>query len=155
MEVPLETKVIEESEVYDYVRKRLNEGWVMVTGNGRCVEKLVKEAYMPDGSESDESEDFEIIAVPSQCRGEPRLYVFFLAKKTRRLKEYLKWKINISDYNFNTLLAIDFIFSFRYLPLPGAVCCLATFVRFEKSKKEQTIDKIINNLRMLISGGRQ
>ena len=146
MEVPFEPRLIDEDELFDYVRRRLSEGWVMVTGDNECIEQLEETVYTPGTSEN---ENFEVVIAPSRRPGGPLFYTFSLAKKTERLKDFLK-NADINDEEFNTLLAIEFI-----LPIPGTNKCISRVIGFKESRRDQAIDRIINHLRMLISGGSQ
>ena len=110
------------------IRRMLEEGWFIVIGDIRCIQKLEWEVYTPGTSEN---------------RNFIGVYGFvpvFLARKTSRLRDFLS-RHGLSDDELRRLVLV------RYYWVSEESCIMDSL--FRKDEKEGLNDLVDNVIRLL------
>jgi len=94
--MPLDLK-----ETAAILREKLLNGWFLVTGNQKGIQKLENHIYTPN---TDKNADFIAIMLPTF----PGIKILYFGKKTKDLREHLK---QLSDYEYDTLIGLEFHFA--------------------------------------------
>lgn len=126
-------RLIDPDEVPRLIRERLMNGWVLVVGEPRCIERLEYEVYTPG---TVENRNFEALMASSRY-GFPLVFMYF-ARKTPRLRELLNY---LSDEEYDTLLMLVFHTAM------GEDRCLAETIGAKRGMEETAISRIIERIR--------
>ncbi len=95
-------KLFDMEEVYLWVLKRMNEGWVLFAGDSEAIISLEETVYTPD---TNKNADFEAASLPP-TRTLP-FRTLYIGKKTPELREVLNIRKNDED-TFNSLVGVIF-----------------------------------------------
>jgi hypothetical protein len=127
---------------FERIRERLLSGWILVSGDNKCIMRLEERVYTPG---TPKNADFEAAVVPvdpSSPLGRKGKYVLilYLAKKCKELEEALNCKLD-------DVIAVSFG---GHKEGEDGFLWWGTAVRVRKGSMTEAVDELVKRLKSLV-----